>query len=417
MKKNIAIFFGIVAAILLVGYFGGFFSVTHHDKDSHAGHDHAHAGHDHAHAGHVHAAEAGEGVHLAPEQTAHVKITVSKVSLGSVKQRLELHGEVKLNADNTAKIMQRVPGFVSRVCAKLGDKVKKGDLLAQLTSEKLGEHYSQYYSSKALEELALSEYKMASKLYSNKAMAEKEYLRYKRDYIDAGISRRKAETILRSLELDPEHKSHKHSDNEKEVICTEYDILSPITGTVVAKDIHPGEKYADDNTQVLFVVSDLEKLWLELRADYHELKFIKPGMAVEVSQLAGGEKVSGKVIYVSQMVDEVSRKGFVRVELDNKDGRLRSGEFAMGAVQLDQEHKTVVIPRQAVQLISGESVVFVPDKDSYITRVVKTGSSSGGNIEIISGLKPGEAYVSEGAFSLKSIMLTSGMDPHAGHGH
>ena len=89
----------------------------------------------------------------------------------------------------------------------------------------------------------------------------------------------------------------------------------------------------------------------------------------------------------------------------------------MGAVQLDQEHKTVVIPRQGVQLITGETVVFVPDKDSYITRVVKTGSSSGGNIEIISGLKPGEAYVSEGAFSLKSIMLTSGMDPHAGHGH
>ena len=440
MKKYIIIFLAVFAVILSIGYFGGFFSIAKHDHagHDHSGHDHAaeakkadaHAGHDHsghdhaaeakkadAHAGHDHGAEAEGGVTLTPEQAKHVKVTVSKAALGSVNQRLELHGEVKLNADRTAKIMQRVPGFVTQVCAKQGDKVKKGDLLARLASEKLGEHYSNYFSGKALEEVAKSEFNMASKLYANKAMSEKEYLRYKRDYIDAGIARRKAESILRSLELDPEHRDHKHAGNDKSAICTEYDIVSPISGVVVAKDIAPGEKYADDNTQVLFMVSDIEKLWLELRADYKELKAVRPGMDVEVTPLAGDGKTVGKVIYVSQIVDEASRKGFVRVELDSRGGNLCSGEFALGAVKLDSERKAVVVPRQAVQLVSGERVVFVPVKGSFITRVVKVGDAAGDKIEVVSGLSVGEEYVSDGAFSLKSIMLTSGMDPHAGHGH
>ena len=405
MKKYIVIFILVFAAILTAAYFSGIFSLTPH---KHAGHGHDH-GHDHGH-------EDSEGVHLTAEQFKHVDIKTAKAVSGKICRRLELHGEVKLNADRTAKIMQRVPGFVTKVCAKQGDIVKRGQLLARLTSEKLGEHYSDYYSSKAIEAVAKSEFAMAQKLYASKSMSEKEFLRYKRDYIDAGISRRKAETILRSLELDPEHKNHTHS-KEADTICTEYDIVSPIDGTIVTKDIAIGEKYADDNTQVLFTVSDLDRLWLELKADFSELKEITPGMQVEVTPLNHSGRYSGKVIFISRLVDETSRKGVIRVELDNHANKMRSGEFALGAVSISSRHTGITVPRDAVQLVSGETVVFIPVKGSYITRVVSTGESDGKNIEIVSGLAEGEEYVSSGAFQLKAILLTSGMDPHAGHGH
>ena len=420
MKKYILIFVSAVAVLLIAGDFCGVYSFApcgtkhDHEKHDHAHEKKAHTGHSHAH---EHGAEEGEGIHLSPEQLKHTKLTVSKASAGSVGQKLELHGEIKLNSDRTSKIMQRVPGFVTLVCAKQGDRVKKGQLLARLTSEKLGEYYSHYYSAKALEEVALSEYNMAKRLFANKAMAEKEYLRYKRDYIDSGISRRKAETILRSLELDPAHREHTHGKDAKDIICTEYDIVSPIGGTVVSKDISVGEKYADDNTQVLFTVSDLDRLWLELKADFYELKAVKIGMKVEVTAVDQSEKYPGRVIYVSDVIDEASRKGTVRVELEKSAGKLRSGEFAIGKITLDSSRKSIVMPREAVQLISGESVLFVPAGKNFVTRVVKTGDSNGREIEILSGISAGEEYVSEGAFSLKAIMLTAGMDPHAGHGH
>lgn len=416
MKKYISIFFAVMAAILLGVYFSGAVHFNHGDK--HAGHDHGHdhAGHDH---GHDHAGESGSGgTHLTPEQIKIAGVKLSKAAAGKINLQLELHGEVKLNADRTAKIMQRVPGFVTDVYVSQGDQVKKGQLMAKLTSHKLGEHYSDYYSSKALEEVAASEYKMAQRLYANKAMAEKEYLRYKRDFIDAGINRRKAEVTLRSLNLepvDPEHK-HKHASG-KDVICTQYDITAPFDGSVIAKDIAVGEKYADDNTQVLFVVSDLNRLWVELRADYSELKQVKNGMTVEVVPLGGKEAVSGKVIYVSRVIDEVSRKGFVRVELDSSSAKLNSGEFAIGRITLDTARTAVIVPREAVQLIAGEQVVFIPQKGDFITRPVKTGLSNGREVEIVSGLAAGTEYVSSGAFELKAVLLTAGMDPHAGHGH
>lgn len=418
MKKTVIIFLLVFTAILTAAYFCGIFRFVPH---THAGHDHAHRGnnhdhgHDHGH-NHDHAGESGNGVHLTPEQLKHVEIKISKASSGKNRQKLEFHGEIKLNADHTAKIMQKVPGFVTKVCAKQGDVVKKGQMLARLSSEKLGEYYSDYYSGKALEEVAKSEFTMAQKLFFNKAMAEKDYLRYKRDYIDAGITRRKAEAVLSSLELDKTHSGHVHG-KDKNIICTEYDITSPISGTIVTKDIAVGEKYAEDNTQILFTVSDLNRLWLELKADYYELKQIRQGMSVEVTPLDSTEKYCGKVIYVSRLIDETSRKGFIRVELDNRASKLHSGEFAMGRITVDSQRTGITVPRDAVQLVSGETVVFVPAKGSYITKVVTTGESDGKNIEIVSGLAHGDEYVSTGAFQLKSILLTSGMDPHAGHGH
>ena len=412
MKRYIAIFAAVYAVLMIAGYMGGVFTFSKQSHHAEAEHNHSadpHAGHDHG---------AGKGIHLTSEQRKHVKIVHSRVQSGMMNQRLELHGEVKLNADRTSRIMQRVPGFVTAVYAKQGDRVKKGDVLARLNSEKLGEHYSAYYSGKAIESVAASEFRMAEKLFANKAMSEKEYLRYKKEYIDAGINRRKAEIILRSLELDLKHSGHKHGKDGKDVICTEYDIVSPISGTVVTRDISLGEKYADDNTQVLFLVSDLDRLWVELRADYQELRSIKPGASVEITPLGSkNEKFAGVVTYVSSVIDEVSRKGVVRVELDSKANQLRSGEFAMGSIKLESSSECIIIPREAVQLVSGETVVFVPAKGNYITRVVRTGRADGKYVEIISGLTKGEEYVSVGAFELKAILLTAGMDPHAGHGH
>jgi cobalt-zinc-cadmium efflux system membrane fusion protein len=75
------------------------------------------------------------------------------------------------------------------------------------------------------------------------------------------------------------------------------------------------------------------------------------------------------------------------------------------------------VPRSAVQIIAGEKVIFVPDGKGFKAVPVMTGRGSGGMVEVIAGLKPGDKYVSQGGFELKAVMITSGMDPHAGHGH
>jgi cobalt-zinc-cadmium efflux system membrane fusion protein len=76
-----------------------------------------------------------------------------------------------------------------------------------------------------------------------------------------------------------------------------------------------------------------------------------------------------------------------------------------------------MIPKDAVQSLEGETVVFVPDGDAFESVPVVLGRTNGTHVEIATGLGQGEQYVAEGAFALKAEVVTSGLDSHAGHGH
>jgi cobalt-zinc-cadmium efflux system membrane fusion protein len=82
-----------------------------------------------------------------------------------------------------------------------------------------------------------------------------------------------------------------------------------------------------------------------------------------------------------------------------------------------QIEANVVVPREAIQRIEGEFVVFTPSEHGFVATPVQIGTEGEAGIEILSGLKPNDPYVAAGAFALKAQMVTSGMDPHAGHGH
>lgn len=381
-------------------------------------------GHDHSGAPAAEAAKDDHGeepvVHLTEEQRRLLRIEVRTAETGGIGRQLRLNGEIRLNLDETARIMPRMPGFVTRVAVREGERVRKGQLLACLTSHKLGEYYSEYNSAAESEKLTLSEFRMAEKLYEGKAMSEKEFLRYKREYAEAVIAKSRAEALLRSLLLDPAHGDHAHDEIPsagKNGICTDYEIRAPFDGTVVTKNITVGENFPEDNSAVVFTVSNLDRLWLDLRAPHAGMRELKTGMTVEVIPADSDRKFTGKIVYLSPVIDEATRTGLVRVLLTGDGAFLRPGEFAAGIVRTGMDAGTVVVPREAVQLIGGETAVFVPEGDGFAPRPVSAGESAEGVTQLLSGLAPGEKYVASGAFELKSILLTGGMDPHAGHGH
>lgn len=113
---------------------------------------------------------------MSEEQKKLVKIRISRAETGDIDNTLRLNGEVQLNLDETAKIMPSLPGFVTKILVKEGDTVKKGQLLAVLTSHKLGEYYSNYNSALEQEKLTHSEYRMAEKLIGKNATSQKDYL-------------------------------------------------------------------------------------------------------------------------------------------------------------------------------------------------------------------------------------------------
>jgi cobalt-zinc-cadmium efflux system membrane fusion protein len=125
----------------------------------------------------------------------------------------------------------------------------------------------------------------------------------------------------------------------------------------------------------------------------------------------------GVVSFISPVVDEETRTVLARVELPNRSGEWRPGLFITASVASGHRDAPLAVPKDAVQLLEGEQVVFIPEGDAFAPALVTTGLSNETHVEILSGLEPGQEYVAEGAFALKAEMITSGLDPHAGHGH
>jgi len=194
-----------------------------------------------------------------------------------------------------------------------------------------------------------------------------------------------------------------------------YALRAPFAGTVIGKHIVLGEKLTGEDD--VFTIADMGTVWVDLDIYQKDLPFIRKGLSVEIRVGPGVDDAKGMIAYVSPLVDAQTRTGRARIVLPNPKGQYRPGLFVTADVELGEIHIAVLVPRGAVQDLAGETVVFLPDAEGFRGQIVTVGRSSRTHVEIVTGLHAGDKYVVKGAFKLKAEIKTSGLDPHAGHGH
>ena len=119
-----------------------------------------------------------------------------------------------------------------------------------------------------------------------------------------------------------------------------------------------------------------------------------------------GEIFKGRITYVGDVLDPSTRTMQLRLELPNKDGRLKSEMFASVRLYSESQPDRLAVPEAALQRDQGRTFVFVQRNASeYEVRDVKVGESNGTLISILTGLDEGEPVVTHGAFILKSELL------------
>lgn len=219
------------------------------------------------------------------------------------------------------------------------------------------------------------------------------------------------ECIDNSCIYNEKNAKHFHTNGE---MFSYVEIKAKRSGTVIARNIDLGEEAESNKT--IFTISDLDSVYADLQASNKDLSSLKEGQQVTIIS-DEEDKTIGKILTVSPIISEDTRTAMVRVLIDNHDNRFRPGSFVTGKINISADNLPIVLPKEAVQNIKGSNVVFVESIDGFKPVDVVIGREDSGNIEIISGLKAGTRYVSKGAFTLKSIVVTSGIDPHAGHGH
>jgi Cu(I)/Ag(I) efflux system membrane fusion protein len=176
-------------------------------------------------------------------------------------------------------------------------------------------------------------------------------------------------------------------------------ILAPISGTVVAQSIYEGQYVATG--QQLFEIADFSTMWFMFRAYEQDMPWIKTGQSVTVTTPSLPDKsFAGKIAFIDPNFDEATRSTKVRVELPNPlvNGRreLLHRLYADGMVALEAP-AVLTVPRPAVIEAGPQAVVYIDQGGgAYEQAVVKTGRRGDTHIEVLSGVKEGDAVVTNG---------------------
>jgi RND family efflux transporter MFP subunit len=181
---------------------------------------------------------------------------------------------------------------------------------------------------------------------------------------------------------------------------------APMDGVVAFRGVNVGDRVENmgGNTP-LFRIVDNRVLDLTVSVPSTRLAEVKVGQAIEFSTDAvPGRTFTGKVMFINPAIDEASRSAKVIAEVVNRDGALKGGSFAKGRVVVANREAVLQVPREALlnwDIEQRTADVYVVKGDQADKRTVKTGSSTGASVEILSGLEAGEQVVTRGGFAIR----------------
>lgn len=336
-----------------------------------------------------------EAIRLSEQQLVASGLHVETATLSAFGGGISLPGQLVLNTDREARVLSPVAGLVRSAPVQIGAQVKAGTVLATIESAQLSEAAARYLAARERQLLAQSSFLREEGLWQKKISAEQDYLAARREANEARIETQSALQSLLALGMSEADARALKSGSR----LASYALRSPVSGTVLSKAVTLGEAVASDKP--LFRVADLSTLWIDLAVPVSELGKVSAGQIVSVSDKSGlrGE---GRVIFVQPELDEASRSGSVRVQLDNALGQWRAGQFVQAQVQVEAVTEALSVPYAAIQTLDGQSAVFVSTKAGITPRTVVTGRRDGERQEIVSGLQAGERYVAGNVFVLKA---------------
>lgn len=341
----------------------------------------------------------GGGVQLSVEEEKAAGIKTEKVNLTSAGGEIAVTGTIQPNLDRLAQVAPRVPGRVVRVLASLGDRVAGGQPLAVLDSIEVGEARSALAQAEADTRVAEAAYKRAESLHADNVVPEKEYLRARGDLEKSRAAVAAARDKVKMLGVGTAHDGDGASF---------FSVSAPFAGTVVEKTAVPGA--LAEPSKPLFVVVDLSTVWIEASVFEKDLPRLTRGAPAAVTVAAWpGAPAKGRLTYISSLMDRETRTVKARIEVPNRDGRLRPGMFANAAITVPAQAsvKTLLVPEDAVVLMDGKPTLFVRAEHGFEPRTVVPGERRVGRVEINDGVKPGEEVVMAGAYALKARMQKS----------
>jgi cobalt-zinc-cadmium efflux system membrane fusion protein len=285
---------------------------------------------------------------------------------------------------------------VLEVRAKLGQGVKAGEVLLVIDSPEIATAYSDYV--KEISELALAKrnYELALDLYGDKALPLKDLRQAENDLNREKAEFRQAKEKLLTLRVPA---AVLEKPLEQQTIASRFELKSPLTGTVVDRNVTPGQRVGGDAAQVLFTVADLDTVQVVADVYERDLSVITVGqMATATVEYWPGESFPAVIAKIGDVVEANTRTVKIRAPVKNEAHKLKPEMFARLTLPRADNASFIVIPQQAMVEVGGQRRVYVETTSGqYEPREVTVEQVTADEVRVLTGLTAGEHIVARAA--------------------
>lgn len=311
----------------------------------------------------------------------------------SIPEFIDVVGSVR--ARTSAVVSTRIPGSVSVLRVREGDRVKKGQILAQLDAQ-------ENQATAAVATAGIDEARRGlDEAISRKKLADATFDRYQNLFKEQAVSRQEFDVKLSEKEVAlqgvarSEARLRQAQEGAKAATTmSDYTkIVAPISGVVASKQADLGASVFPG--QPLMTIEDDGSYQLELAVPENVATTVTPGTALQVTLDALGSSFAARISEIVPTADPVSRTFVAKIPLNRKG--LKSGMFGRGAISIGSTVTGITVPKKSVIEQGALTSLWIVDKGNIVRmRIIKVGRQTGDRLEVLSGLSDGERVVVSG---------------------
>jgi membrane fusion protein, copper/silver efflux system len=326
------------------------------------------------------AAVDSDAIHLSKEAAQLANVLTSVVSHQRPIKEVRLYGKVQADERLLQNQVAHLPGRIEKLMVNFtGESVHKGQTLALIYSPEL--------------------------ITAQQELLEAVKMKQSQPEIYQAAKEKLRQWMLMEDQIETIENSGKIQNN--------FEVFSNTNGIVTARRVNNGDHVAEGS--VLYDIADLSHIWVMFDAYESDLPFLGMGDKLTFNvQALPGINFTGNITFIDPVLNPVTRVAKVRVEIDNKAGRLKPEMFATGIVNADlsEYRDKLIIPRSAVLWTGKRSIVYVKqtgtDEPVFKIREIGLGPMLGNSYVVTDGLREGEEIVTQGTFSVDAAAQLEG---------
>lgn len=320
------------------------------------------------------------------------KLKVTGTQVQPYSKQVITAGTVQPIPTRIAYVAPPFSGRVARACVNLGQQVKQGTPLFEISSPDFTAAQKDYFQARSARELAHKDYRRKEDLVKNGVSSQKELEEAENALQIADKEYENAVAALKVYQVD---------NPEEMTLGQPLIVRAPVTGHVIENNIVTGQ-YLKDDSEAIAVVADLSQVWVTAQVKEKDIRFIEEGneLDIEISALPG-KRIKGTVFHVEEAVDEATRSIRVLAVCDNNEKLLKLGMYATVHF-LSAPADMIHISDKALLQGEKDSYVYVQSSpDTYVRKPVEIETTQNGQAVISKGLAMGDKIVYEGGYYLK----------------